>query len=214
MEWSSAGHVLLCLCRKGSFWIMGFCVAKSSEVFWIIVQSSDPVASKAGHRFDTAALLHNHVYVGFHDLRDLSHLETKSFTGDEGTQRGLRVHLWRTAFCTFNEYQPNETQMRYLRRFKEHLSLIHGDLVGAGLRGSKENDVLVRKSLQRFGLASLVHWYIFSTHTQPQIMRESSFFALWRHKHGNSWMASIVRCGLAAELIYWLSDRKYITQVL
>lgn len=69
-------------------------------------------------------------------------------------------------------------KMRYLWRFKEHLPLIHSDLVGADLRSTKENDVLIREGLQRFGLASLVHGHIFSAHTQPEIMREASFFAL------------------------------------
>lgn len=68
--------------------------------------------------------------------------------------------------------------MGYLGRFKEHLSLVHGDLVGAGLRSSKEYDVFVWEGLQRFGLASLVHRHVFSADAQPQIMREASFFTL------------------------------------
>lgn len=39
-------------------------------------QSPDPVAPITGHRLHTAALLHNHVYIGFHDLGDLSNLAT------------------------------------------------------------------------------------------------------------------------------------------
>lgn len=72
----------------------------------------------------------------------------------------------------------DEILMRYLGRFKKHLPLVHGDLVGAGLRSSKENDVFVREGLQRFGLTSLVHGHVLSAHTQPQIVREASFFAL------------------------------------
>lgn len=41
------------------------------------VGSPDPVAPIAGDRLHTAALLHNHVYVGFHDLCDLSNLATQ-----------------------------------------------------------------------------------------------------------------------------------------
>lgn len=37
--------------------------------------SPDPVGSITGHRLDAAALLHYHVYVGFHDLCDLSNLQ-------------------------------------------------------------------------------------------------------------------------------------------
>lgn len=66
----------------------------------------------------------------------------------------------------------------YLWCFKEHFSLIHSDLVGAGLRSSKENDVLVWEGLQRLGLSSLVDRHIFSAHTQPEVVREASFFAL------------------------------------
>lgn len=68
--------------------------------------------------------------------------------------------------------------MKYLGRIKEHLPLVHGDFVGAGLRSSKENDVFVWEGFQRFGLASLIHRHVFSAHTQPQIMREASFFTL------------------------------------
>lgn len=68
--------------------------------------------------------------------------------------------------------------MKYLGRFKEHLPLVHSDLVGAGLRSSKENYVFVWESFQRFGLASLIYRHVFSAHTQPQIMREASFFTL------------------------------------
>lgn len=55
--------------------------------------------------------------------------------------------------------------MRYLRRFKEHLSLVHRDLVGAGLRSAEEDDVLIREGLQWFGLAFLVHGHVFSADT-------------------------------------------------
>lgn len=72
--------------------------------------------------------------------------------------------------------------MTYLRCVKEHFSLVHSDLVGAGLRSAKENDVLIREGLQRFGLASLVDGHVFSAHTQPEIVREASFFALERNK--------------------------------
>lgn len=65
-----------------------------------------------------------------------------------------------------------------LRCFKKHFSLIHSDLVGAGLRSAKEDDVLVWERLQRLGLSSLVDRHILSAHTQPEIMREASFFAL------------------------------------
>lgn len=40
-------------------------------------QSSDPAAPETGDRLHTAALLHDHVYVGFHDLCDLTNLETE-----------------------------------------------------------------------------------------------------------------------------------------
>lgn len=66
----------------------------------------------------------------------------------------------------------------YLWCFKEHFSLIHSDLVGAGLRSAEENDVLVWEGLQRLGLSSLVDRHIFSAHTQPEVVREASFFAL------------------------------------
>lgn len=39
-------------------------------------QSSDPAAPEAGDRLHTAALLHDHVDVGLHDLCDLTNLET------------------------------------------------------------------------------------------------------------------------------------------
>lgn len=80
--------------------------------------------------------------------------------------------------CWFRIIFVDEILMRYLGRFKKHLPLVHGDLVGAGLWSSKENDVFVWEGLQRFGLTSLVHGHVFSAHTQPQIMREASFFAL------------------------------------
>lgn len=68
--------------------------------------------------------------------------------------------------------------VRYLWCFEEHLSLIHCNFVGAGLWSTKENDVLIWEGLQRFGLASLVHGHIFSADTQPEVVREASFFAL------------------------------------
>lgn len=55
--------------------------------------------------------------------------------------------------------------MKYLWRFKEHLSLVHRDFVGAGLWSAEEDDVLIRKGLQRFGLAFLVHRHVFSADT-------------------------------------------------
>lgn len=39
--------------------------------------SPDPVAAVAGDRLHAAALLHDHVNVGFHDLCDLSDLATQ-----------------------------------------------------------------------------------------------------------------------------------------
>ena len=42
--------------------------------------SPDPVGSVAGDGLDAAALLHDHVDVGFHDLCDLSHLHTRKHT--------------------------------------------------------------------------------------------------------------------------------------
>lgn len=66
----------------------------------------------------------------------------------------------------------------YLWCFKEHFSLVHSDLVRAGLRSAKEDDVLIWERLQRLGLPSLVDRHILSTHTQPEIMREASLFAL------------------------------------
>lgn len=66
----------------------------------------------------------------------------------------------------------------YLWCFEEHLPLVHSDLVGAGLWSTKEDDVLIGESLQRFGLSSLVDGHILSAHAQPQIVREASFFAL------------------------------------
>lgn len=38
-------------------------------------QSSDPAAPETGDRLHTAALLHDHVYVRFHDLCDFTNLE-------------------------------------------------------------------------------------------------------------------------------------------
>lgn len=59
----------------------------------------------------------------------------------------------------------HSNKMRYLWRFKEHLSLVHRDLVGAGLRGAEEDDVLIREGLQWFGLTFLVHRHVFSADT-------------------------------------------------
>lgn len=52
-------------------------------------RSPDPVGSITGHRFDTAALLHDHVYVRFHDLRDLSNLaEVQQIKGESTAMNG------------------------------------------------------------------------------------------------------------------------------
>lgn len=68
--------------------------------------------------------------------------------------------------------------MSYLWRFKEHLPLVHRDLVGAGLWRPEEDDVLVREGLQRFGLAPLVHGHVLSADAQPEVVREATFLAL------------------------------------
>lgn len=68
--------------------------------------------------------------------------------------------------------------MSYLWRFKEHLSLVHRDLVGAGLWRPEEDDVFVWECLQWFGLAPLVHRHVLSADTQPKVMREATFLAL------------------------------------
>lgn len=68
--------------------------------------------------------------------------------------------------------------MSYLWRFKEHLPLVHRDLVGAGLWRPEEDDVLVWEGLQRFGLAPLVHGHVLSTDAQPEVVREATFLAL------------------------------------
>lgn len=73
--------------------------------------------------------------------------------------------------------QNTETGM-YLWRVKKHFSLIHSDLVGAGLWSAKENDMFIWECLQRLGLSSLVDRHVLSAHAQPEIMREASFFAL------------------------------------
>lgn len=67
-------------------------------------------------------------------------------------------------------------------RLKEHLPLIHDDLVGAGLWSPKEGDVFVLEGLQWFGFTSFIHWHVVSAHTQPQIMRETTFFTLQRQR--------------------------------
>lgn len=55
------------------------CLLRFSTISGVLPgQSSDPVAPKTGDRLHTAALLHDHVYVGFHDLCDLSNLETNT----------------------------------------------------------------------------------------------------------------------------------------
>lgn len=64
--------------------------------------------------------------------------------------------------------------------FEEHLPLVHNYLVRAGLRSSKEGDVFILEGLQGFGFTSLIHRHIVSTHTQPQIVRETTLFALQR----------------------------------
>ena len=61
---------------------------------------------------------------------------------------------------------------------EEHLPLVHNDLVGAGLRSSKEGDVFVLEGLQRFGFPSFINRHVVSAHTQPQIMREAALFTL------------------------------------
>lgn len=66
----------------------------------------------------------------------------------------------------------------YLRCLKEHVPPIHSDLVCAGVRRSKEDNVFIGESLQRFGLSSLIHRHVLSTHAQPEIMRETTFFTL------------------------------------
>lgn len=68
--------------------------------------------------------------------------------------------------------------MSYLRRFKEHLSLIHRDLVSAGLWRPEEDYVLVREGLQWFGLAPLIHRHVLSADAKPEVMREATFLAL------------------------------------
>lgn len=66
----------------------------------------------------------------------------------------------------------------YLWCLKKHFSLIHSDLVGAGLWSTEEDDVLIGEGLQRLRLSSFVDRNILSTHTQPEVMWETSFFAL------------------------------------
>lgn len=100
-------------------------VSVAECVLWsCLAESPDPAGSITGYRLHTAALLHDHVYVGFHDLGDLSNL----------------------------------------RGFKEHFSLVHSDLVGAGLWSTKEDDVFIRKGLQRLWLPSFVDGHILSAH--------------------------------------------------
>lgn len=82
--------------------------------------------------------------------------------------------------------------MSHLWSLKVHLPLIHNDLIGAGLWSSKEGYVLILESLQWFRFTSLIHRNIVSTHAQPEIMRETTFFTLrreniwllWYHHHG------------------------------
>lgn len=71
-------------------------------------------------------------------------------------------------------------------RLKEHLPLIHDDLVCAGLWGSKEGDVFILEGLQWLWFPSFIHWHIVSTHTQPQIMRETTLFTLQRQRRQKS----------------------------
>lgn len=129
--------------------------------------SSDPAAPETGDGLHTAALLHDHVDVGFHDLGDLTNLEAHRQTRQS-----------KSGPISFLKIGQAGHFVTYLGRFEEHLPLVHGDLVGARLRSSKEDDVFVREGFQGFGLASLVHRHVFSAHTQPQIMREASFFTL------------------------------------
>lgn len=72
-------------------------------------------------------------------------------------------------FITLGKEAPanenKEDKHVYLRGFKEHFSLIHSDLVGAGLWSTKEDDVFIRKGLQRLRLPSFVDGHILSTHT-------------------------------------------------
>lgn len=70
---------------------------------------------------------------------------------------------------------------------EKHLPLIHGNLVGAGLRRAKEDNVLVLEGLQRLGLAPLVDGHVLSTHSQPQVVREATLFAL----HGREGMPKV-----------------------
>lgn len=50
-------------------------VSVAECVLWsCLAESPDPAGSITGYRLHTAALLHDHVYVGFHDLGDLSNL--------------------------------------------------------------------------------------------------------------------------------------------
>lgn len=81
--------------------------------------------------------------------------------------------------CTdIRVYQSSCCNISYLWRFKEHLSLVHRDLVGAGLWRPEEDDVLVREGLQWFGLAPLVHRHVLGADAQPEVMREAAFLAL------------------------------------
>lgn len=67
-------------------------------------------------------------------------------------------------------------------RLKVHLPLIHDDLVGAGLWRPKEGDVFILEGLQWLRFTPFIYWYIVSTHTQPQIMRETTLFTLQRRR--------------------------------
>lgn len=66
----------------------------------------------------------------------------------------------------------------HLWGFKEHLPLVHRDLVGTGLRRPEEYDVLIREGLQWFGFAPLVHRHVLSADAQPEVVRETTFLAL------------------------------------
>lgn len=63
-------------------------------------QSPDPVGSITGDRLHTAALLHNHAYVGFHNLCDLSNLAMyRRNTQSEDILFPLTYKLISTAKC-------------------------------------------------------------------------------------------------------------------
>lgn len=70
----------------------------------------------------------------------------------------------------------------YLGCFKEHFSLIHCNLEGVGLRCSKENNVLVLESLQRFRISTFVDRHILCADSQPKIVWEASLLTLRKEK--------------------------------